>query len=459
MNFTNESLYIDPNINDFKAYNEMIRGSFDLWKHQYKDRYSVCKEVAAIIEGEFFMQTNGQLVFKPPYYNMNPGVYYKRQEGNTTRESYEVINGDQYLIEDKEIISYNSAISDAQIANWVYVKGQVEYLGALEIGLMNTSFAFDYRLMNQFGFRSVSKDLPILGSTQDEQARVFYAKGILNRRNANYNTMNMQIAMRPELKLGRTIAMVGNLLYTRFNIRKFNPFNPEDNSASLNIANYLRATGLQKSVQTQDKETEDIEPREQISNILVYYISGITHSWSPGTVCTTNLILTHGRYWENYFGVLNYVPREEVLLDFEDEFTRRCNNELISQNEKLRDSQIKMQNEYSDVKDIKNEGDISSKLNSRGYKSGTSDYTSKSAWLGSQLIAKRSELKKTLETEIKKDVCITSIALYVENDRTVPTTTEVADRMIDDYPGYDPALIRASILSLQTTLGLGSGLT
>ena len=60
------------------------------------------------------MDIGGKLVFKPPYYNYNPGAYFKiDNDGN-----FQVINGDQYLMLDKDIISYNFSEDDAHDIVW-----------------------------------------------------------------------------------------------------------------------------------------------------------------------------------------------------------------------------------------------------------------------------------------------------------------------------------------------------
>ncbi len=287
--FSKDKLWIDENISNFEPYTRSFN-NFDLFNYSQgrRKKLEIIKEICAINEIEFFMDANGSLICKTPDYNLNPGIEIKNKQfifpgtDYVTTETLKAFkyNDDRYLIKPQEIMEYTKNISDSNIGNYCIVQGSYEF-SMNENALENTDWAYDSALCLNFGVRLITKNMPLLYGMGSSNARQIFAKSFMNRQNSKYKSINVTIPLRSECKLARTVA-----------------FLPSDeeinwNFASQNFNNYVNNLQL-------------LAKNDLLDKIEVGYISQITHTWSPGSQCTTKLSLTNVRLWRQSFGTLSY---------------------------------------------------------------------------------------------------------------------------------------------------------
>ena len=290
--FTTSNVLIPEKwINDWAPYRHLFQSTFQLWQSDYKYRLDLIKEVAEISDFEFFADASGTVHYRPPLYMLTPGVSYSwifnYGETNPQKLSPYVFEP-QYFIEDLDVISENFTISDRDIKTYVTVTGQYNYLEMEDIAKVNTTLYYDPVLVNRYGIRMSAKQLPILaGKDSDaDNARTAYTQAWLNRQNSGINTGALTLVGTPELEVGRTIGMVGDMDSVLNSIKKV------DTSA----------------IKSAQKGTIDVELKiqssvtEEIKRMPVYYITSLTNNYTQGKQFTTTLGLTHGRILGNRFG-------------------------------------------------------------------------------------------------------------------------------------------------------------
>jgi hypothetical protein len=314
--FTNDKLWIDPSIPDWIPFQRMFN-NFELFSHNYRPRLEIIKEITAITEFEFYMDSTGILICKVPDYNINPGVILSdrpdenndNQHQDENKNKYFRWTDDKFLIKPEEIITYDKDTSDDMIKTYCIATGEFEF-AVEEVAKINTDIAFDAPLAKNFGARIFNKKVPLLFGGKNKEARQNFAKAWLNRTNATYKSVSMTIPMRPELQLAKTTAILStDLIKLSGGATDFNDY----------------VTLL--------KELED-DDNDILNDIEVGYISGITHTWAPGSVSTTRLNLTHSRLWLQDFGTLAYnrsnITSEKASIDYqklESQFTNKQNLE------------------------------------------------------------------------------------------------------------------------------------
>jgi hypothetical protein len=148
-----------------------------------KNRLEIAREVKRSINYEFFMDTTGELVFKPPYYNLDVNV-----DGLAT-----------YRIEDSDILSWSFSESEDAVVTRVEVTGSrsldINHGPAMEVFGMYE----DPALSSRYGQRVKQISAPHLKSPA--LCRLFAAAEMGYHSMAQYSG-TVQIVGRPELRLG-----------------------------------------------------------------------------------------------------------------------------------------------------------------------------------------------------------------------------------------------------------------
>jgi len=306
--FGEDSLWIDPNIFTVPSFVAQF-GSFDLWNHQYVKRYQICKDVADRIEGEFFATPDGTLVFKMPYYNYNPGVVWKhypmKDDGtlDKTKPQPFMPNGDFYLIEDKDIMGYNFSEDDSDIVNFIWVTGSPDYRPGINMVGVDRTYVFNENLIAKFGVRENTIVVPFAAEEKDEEKRQNFGQAYMNRRNARYKKGNMTIPLRPEIEIGKTMAMIPGVVSQAFgNNPVYKSY--EQWSAPSIVGGSIFSNLVDSIVNSNDA-----------IQIPVYYIQGLGHSWAIGSQPTSSLQLAYGRTWKDSFGASLFEPEPYVAED------------------------------------------------------------------------------------------------------------------------------------------------
>ena len=173
------------NILDAQAYVSDISnwGNVNLWESEYESKLDIANKVREVTGFEFYQDTDGDLVFKPPFYNMD------------TKSSR------VYRIEDIDIISINFAEKEPN-ATMVTMKGSA-FKNLAGTGLDNEwgvrGQYIDYRMVAQFGWRQHNMDISYFSNPRS----MFYAAvNKLDLLNIDTNSAQCTIPIRAELRPG-----------------------------------------------------------------------------------------------------------------------------------------------------------------------------------------------------------------------------------------------------------------
>lgn len=150
-----------------------------IFESAIKSKLEIANEIKDQVQFEFFMDVNGEIIFKPPFYNMN------------------VITNTNSVIRDLDIISIGLTQSEAEVVTRVDVKG---HLGneALSTSVIR-GIAIDEEAAQRYGLRQQNRSVPFL---HDKESCSIYAKAELARMNALATRGSVTITGRPELRLG-----------------------------------------------------------------------------------------------------------------------------------------------------------------------------------------------------------------------------------------------------------------
>jgi hypothetical protein len=148
-------------------------------KSDLKSQLEIANELKEAIHYEFFMDVNGELVFKLPFYNLD------------------VSKNTNSIIHDLDIVNWNFVQSESEVITRVDVSGALADVAA-DSQIVN-GIASDPILALQFGERPVQRSMPWLHSSA--QCR-FWGRAELIRQNALIRQGSVTILGRPELRLG-----------------------------------------------------------------------------------------------------------------------------------------------------------------------------------------------------------------------------------------------------------------
>lgn len=158
-------------------------GQVNFFESTYETKLDIATQVANICGYEFFQDMDGDLVFKPPLYNLDTS------------------SSRIYRIEPEDIVSISFTESEPEATYSTVKGGPFQNLrGAVdeaEWGVRSTYY--DYRLVAQFGWREAS-----LESSYYSNARsAFYAAvAHLDRVNQGMNSASVTIPLRAEIRPG-----------------------------------------------------------------------------------------------------------------------------------------------------------------------------------------------------------------------------------------------------------------
>lgn len=141
------------------------------------NKLQVAQQAAETINFEFYQDTNGCFVFKPPFYNMD------------------VSRNALYTITAREIISFSESEDSTVIKNYVYVTGHM--LQEAEVTVQG--WHVDFGLVRKYGIREASIKLGYGGDSKTVRAM---AASEMAKNNAMAYTAVCSIPFRPELRLG-----------------------------------------------------------------------------------------------------------------------------------------------------------------------------------------------------------------------------------------------------------------
>ena len=196
------------------------QGSVNEFETEYATKLEIANQVTEVTGFEFFQDVDGDIVFKPPMYNLNTA------------------DDPVYVIEDRDLISMEESDNEPEAT---YIKGTgSQYRNTAGHGLdgwlgVSAMYA-DYRLIADFGWREETFTTDYLSNPM---AIYISAMNRLDLVNKGRRSAGVNIPLRPELRPGYPV--------------------------------YIRSADC------------------------YYYIEGISHTFSYGGECTTNLTLVAKR--------------------------------------------------------------------------------------------------------------------------------------------------------------------
>ena len=159
-------------------------GLFDLFgggsEAQIFSKLEIATTICEKVFMEFFVDTNGEIVFKPPFYNLDVA---------SGKVPY-------YRVGPDEIISYNSSFDSNSIINYLVVTGPMyQCVSTLEA----TGFHADFDSIRRYGIRSEEVHVPY-GMNAKQLKMIATAE--MARKNGQAYTGSVSIPLRPEMRLG-----------------------------------------------------------------------------------------------------------------------------------------------------------------------------------------------------------------------------------------------------------------
>lgn len=145
-----------------------------------KTKLEIAQEVCDMVHMEFYLDMNGILVFKPPFYNMD-----------VTKSD---IN--HYIVNASDVISFNASLDSDQIVTYLEVNApQTQTYKQIDL----TGFHIDWDLMTRYGMR-YQKGYVTYGN--DSNSLRLIAAAELSKINGRATTGSVTIPLRPEMRLG-----------------------------------------------------------------------------------------------------------------------------------------------------------------------------------------------------------------------------------------------------------------
>ncbi len=273
----------------WKPYATQFKNAFRLWETDARNKWDICREVADVTEFEFYVDSTGVVNYHPPLYFLNPFAA-------------------QYFIENVDIDSENHMVDESEVLTVVEVHAQPSFVAdtnPFNSARRNDSLiAAADAIIQRFGVRWQKKSVPILSGTEQvfdksvnqklrnearDAGRDGYARAWMNRRNARLRSATVTINGTPEIRLCNTVAFIGDLQNTLKIVATNQMAAAASNLSTLALG----------SVSTLNFSLSSLSPGAvaALRDVMVYYVSGITHVYNQGGSYKTTLTLTHGRHW------------------------------------------------------------------------------------------------------------------------------------------------------------------
>jgi hypothetical protein len=167
----------------FKFVHSQVGGA-DLWQHTYQTKMELANAAKEAIGFEFYMDVTGDLIFKPPFYNLDV-----------------LGNKPVSWIQDIDILDWAFSESESEVVTQISMEGSLK--GAQDLGtgaeLNPRTYVTDYHLLRKYGWREQSYNSEFMA---DGQVMWFHGLDLLDRINSRRHRASLTIPMRSELRLG-----------------------------------------------------------------------------------------------------------------------------------------------------------------------------------------------------------------------------------------------------------------
>lgn len=173
----------DPNVVAFRT-QFMQAGQVNFWQSEYETKLEIANKAKDSIGYEFYMDVTGDIVFKPPFYNLDV-----------------LPNKPVSWIQDIDVIDWNFNDSEAEVYTQVQLQGN--FGGNTDYGIDEAATPYtsvtDYHLLRKYGWRTHTYNSEFLASPL---LMFYHGLDVLDRLNSKRHHGSVTIPMRPELRLG-----------------------------------------------------------------------------------------------------------------------------------------------------------------------------------------------------------------------------------------------------------------
>lgn len=162
-------------------------GQINLWQSEYQTKLELANAAKEAAGFEFYMDVTGDIVFKPPFYNLDI-----------------MSNKPVSWIQDIDVIEWDFSESESEVVTQIILQGN--YTGNVDWGLPEECTPYtsvtDYHLLRKYGWRSENYNSEFMS---DPSAMFYHGMDILDRKNSRRHRGSVGIPLRPELRLGYPI--------------------------------------------------------------------------------------------------------------------------------------------------------------------------------------------------------------------------------------------------------------
>jgi hypothetical protein len=180
----------DPNVVAFRTQFSQA-GQVNFWQSEYQTKMELANSAKDAIGYEFYMDVTGDIVFKPPFYNLDI-----------------LSNKPISWIQDIDVIDYDLSSSESEVVTQVVLQGN--FGGNVDYGMPEECTPFtsvtDYHLLRKYGWRSKPFNSEFLA---DPQLMFYTGLDLIDRMNTKRHRGTVTMPMRPELRLGFPVYLAG----------------------------------------------------------------------------------------------------------------------------------------------------------------------------------------------------------------------------------------------------------
>jgi hypothetical protein len=182
----------DPAGEDVTAFRSSIDVNIEFWQNDYQTKLEIANACKEAIGFEFYMDVTGDIVFKPPFYNLDI-----------------LSNKPVSWIQDIDVINWDFTESEAEVVTQLTLQGS--YAGNVDIGMPAEVTPYtsvvDYHLLRKYGWRPQTYNSEFMG--KDLQQMFQHGMDVLDRMNSRRHSASITIPFRPELRLGFPVYITG----------------------------------------------------------------------------------------------------------------------------------------------------------------------------------------------------------------------------------------------------------
>lgn len=174
----------DPGVTAFRTQFSSA-GEVNFWQSEYQTKLEIANSCKEAVGFEFYMDVTGDIVFKPPFYNLDI-----------------LSNKPISWIQDIDVLDWDFTDSESEVVTQLTIEGN--FGGNVDYGFSSEVTPFtsvtDYHLLRKYGWRPHTYSSEFMGG---DLTRMFYhGLDILDRINCKRNQATITIPHRPELRLG-----------------------------------------------------------------------------------------------------------------------------------------------------------------------------------------------------------------------------------------------------------------